>query len=124
VGVASFRLGTLDGVEAEFQHRFERIRTARTAKLEAVLDRLLAGEVDAATLARLSLTPTESQVAMALFKGQSVKEYAQATGISIGTARWYVKQIHAKTGVRSQTQLFQLLLKSNGVPGSSERSRL
>jgi hypothetical protein len=69
VDVASFRLGTLDAVEGQFQDRFERIRTARTAELEAVLDRLLAGEVDAATLARLSLTLTEGRVAMALFKG-------------------------------------------------------
>jgi DNA-binding CsgD family transcriptional regulator len=82
---------------------------ARTAELEATLDRLLAGEVEASALARLSLTPTESRVAMALFKGQSVGAYAKEAGISIHTARWYVKQMHAKTGVRCQTQLFHLL---------------
>jgi len=99
---------------------------ARTAGLDATLDRLLAGEVDASTLAKLSLTPTESRVAMALFKGQSVGAYAKEAGISINTVRWYVKQIHAKTGVRCQTELFRLLLKCNGsrVERGSNRLRI
>jgi DNA-binding CsgD family transcriptional regulator len=53
----------------------------------------------------------EAQLAAALFKGQSVEAYARETGISINTARWYVKQIYAKTGVKRQTELIHLLLK-------------
>jgi DNA-binding NarL/FixJ family response regulator len=100
--------GRLDRIEARLDQLSARLQPtqfgsrtiARTAELEATLDRLLAGEVDTGTLARLSLTPTESRVAMALFKGQSAEAYAKEAGISISTARWYVKQIHAKTGVR------------------------
>ena len=49
--------------------------------------------------------------AIALFKGQSVEGYAKESGISINTARWHVKQIYAKTGVKRQSELIQRLLK-------------
>ena len=84
----------------------------RIVDLEATLDRLLVGEMDTKTLSRLSLTPAETRLAIALFKGQSVEAYAKDTGISINTARWYVKQIYAKTGVKRQTELIRMLLKT------------
>jgi DNA-binding CsgD family transcriptional regulator len=68
--------------------------------------------MDIQTLAKLSLTPAETRLAIALFKGQSVEAYAKEVGISINTARWYVKQIYAKTGVKRQTDLIRLLLKT------------
>jgi DNA-binding CsgD family transcriptional regulator len=68
--------------------------------------------MDNKTLAKLSLTPAETRLAIALFKGQSVEAYAKDTGISINTARWYVKQIYAKTGVKRQTELIRMLLKT------------
>jgi DNA-binding CsgD family transcriptional regulator len=83
----------------------------RIVDLEATLDRLLVGEMDTKTLAKLSLTPAETRLAIALFKGQSVEEYAKEAAISINTARWYVKQIYAKTGVKRQTELIHMLLK-------------
>jgi DNA-binding CsgD family transcriptional regulator len=84
----------------------------RIVDLEATLDRLLVGEMDTKALAKLSLTPAETRLAIALFKGQSVEEYAREAGISINTARWYVRQIYAKTGVNRQTELVHMLLKS------------
>jgi DNA-binding CsgD family transcriptional regulator len=84
----------------------------RIVDLEASLDRLLAGEIDTRTLAKLSLTPAETRLAIALFKGQSVEDYAKEAAISINTARWYVKQVYAKIGVKRQAELIQLLLKS------------
>jgi DNA-binding CsgD family transcriptional regulator len=84
----------------------------RIVDLEAAVDRLLACEMDAKTLAKLSLTPAETRIAIALFKGQSVEEYAKEAGISINTARWHVKQIYAKTGVKRQTELIRMLLKT------------
>ena len=83
----------------------------RIVDLEATLDRLLMGEMDTKALSKLSLTPAETRLAIALFKGQSVEAYAKDTGISINTARWYVKQIYLKTGVRRQAELIQMLLK-------------
>ena len=84
----------------------------RIVDLEATLDRLLVGELDTKTLAKLSLTPAETRLAIALFKAQSVEAYAKEAGISINTARWYVKQIYAKTGVKRQTELIRMLLKT------------
>jgi DNA-binding CsgD family transcriptional regulator len=84
----------------------------RIADLEATVGRLLAGEMDIQALAKLSLTPAETRIAIALFKGQSVEAYAKEAGISINTARWYVKQIYAKTGVKRQTELIRMLLKT------------
>jgi DNA-binding CsgD family transcriptional regulator len=68
--------------------------------------------MDTKTLAKLSLTPAETRLAIALFKGQSVEAYAKEAGISINTARWHVKQIYAKTGVKRQTELIRMLLKT------------
>ena len=83
----------------------------RIVDLEATVDRLLVCEIDTKTLAKLSLTPAETRLAIALFKGQSVEAYAKEAGISINTARWHVKQIYAKTGVKRQTELIHMLLK-------------
>ena len=83
----------------------------RIVDLEATLDRLLVGEMDTRTLSELSLTPAETRLAIALFKGQSVEAYAKEAAISINTARRYVKQIYAKTGVKRQSELIQMLLK-------------
>jgi len=83
----------------------------RIVDLEATLDRLVVGEMDTKTLAQLSLTPAETRLAIALFKGQSVEAYAKEAAISINTARWYVKQIYAKTGVKRQAELIHMLLK-------------
>jgi DNA-binding CsgD family transcriptional regulator len=69
--------------------------------------------LDTKTLAKLSLTPAETRLAVALFKGQSVEAYAKEATISINTARWHVKQIYAKTGVKRQTELIQMLLKGH-----------
>jgi DNA-binding CsgD family transcriptional regulator len=83
----------------------------RIVDLEATLDRLVVGEIDTKTLANLALTPAETRLAIALFKGQSVEAYAKEAEISISTARWYVRQIYAKSGVKRQTELIRKLLK-------------
>jgi DNA-binding CsgD family transcriptional regulator len=85
----------------------------RILDLKASLDRLLLGEIDTEALAELGLTAAETRLAIALFKGQSVEAYADEAAISINTARWHVKQIYAKTGVKRQTELIHLLLKKS-----------
>jgi hypothetical protein len=52
----------------------------RIVDLEATVDRLLACEMDTKTLAKLSFTPAETRIAIALFKGQSVEAYAKTSG--------------------------------------------
>jgi len=109
--------GRLDRIEARLAAPtpLGQRTVARLTDLEAVLERLLSGQVDPSTLAGMDLTPAESRVAMALFKGQSVEQYAKESRIGISTVRWHIKQIHLKTGVKSQQQLFHLLLRCNGT---------
>jgi DNA-binding CsgD family transcriptional regulator len=83
----------------------------RITDLEMAIDRLRVGEMDAKTLFKLGLTPAETRLAIALFKGQSVEAYAKESAISINTARWHVKQIYAKTGAKRQSELIQMFLK-------------
>jgi DNA-binding CsgD family transcriptional regulator len=59
------------------------------------------------------LTPAEIRLSTALVKGKSVAEYAHEAAISSNTARTYVKRIYSKTGVRRQSELVRLLLKSS-----------
>jgi DNA-binding CsgD family transcriptional regulator len=59
------------------------------------------------------LTPAEIRLCIALVKGKSVEEYAHEAAISSNTARTHVKRIYAKTGVRRQSELVRLLLKSS-----------
>ena len=58
------------------------------------------------------LTPAEARLAAALAARQTLEEYAEAAGISTGTARWTLKKILEKTGCRRQSELMLLLVRS------------
>ena len=58
----------------------------------------------------LGLTPAESRVAVRLAEGQSVREMAQATGLSKETIYWQLKQIYQKQAVSRQADLVRLVL--------------
>lgn len=66
---------------------------------------------DLATLLRrqAGLTGAELKVALALFEGQSLAEFAQAAGISTGTARQQLKAVYRKTGTNRQNELSALI---------------
>ncbi len=55
------------------------------------------------------LTTAELKVALALFDGQSLAGYAQAAGISPGTARQQIKSVYRKTGTGRQNELSALM---------------
>jgi DNA-binding CsgD family transcriptional regulator len=61
------------------------------------------------------LTPAEIRLCIALVAGKSVEEYAREAGISSNTARTHGKRVYAKTGVRRQSELVRLLLKSSAA---------
>ena len=60
--------------------------------------------------AALGLTRTESEVAVMLARGMSVRDIAAATPRKEGTIRSHVKQIFAKQGLSRQTELVRLVL--------------
>jgi DNA-binding CsgD family transcriptional regulator len=57
-----------------------------------------------------ALTAGEARLAAWLSQGKSVDAAASAMGISVNTARAYLKRIYGKTGVRRQPELVRLLL--------------
>lgn len=56
------------------------------------------------------LTAGEARLASCLLQGKSVEEAAAAMGITVNTARAYLKRIYNKTGVRRQPELVRLLV--------------
>jgi DNA-binding CsgD family transcriptional regulator/PAS domain-containing protein len=59
-----------------------------------------------------ALSPAESRVAAALFSGLTINEYAAATGVTIGTARFQLKQVLAKAQASRQADLIRQICSS------------
>ena len=57
----------------------------------------------------LGLTLPEARLARALGQGDTLRDAAARLGLTLETARHYSKQIYAKTGLRSQTDLVRQL---------------
>jgi DNA-binding CsgD family transcriptional regulator len=60
------------------------------------------------------LTPTESRLADLLLHGLEVREAADRLRMALGTARFHLKRVLAKTGTRRQTELMRLMLSLPG----------
>ena len=71
---------------------------------------LASEEVAAPPLPAYALTPGEGRLAGLLVKGQSLRQAAEAMGITYSTARAYLKVVFHKVGVHSQAQLVSRLL--------------
>ena len=65
-----------------------------------------------------ALTAVEARLASRLSQGQSVEEAAAAMGVTVNTARAYLKRIYSKLGVRRQSELIRRLLL--GMAGLSQ----
>jgi DNA-binding CsgD family transcriptional regulator len=58
-----------------------------------------------------NLTPAESRLALALGGGDTLNEFAERQGVSVGTARVQLKAVMAKTSTRRQSELVALLAR-------------
>jgi DNA-binding CsgD family transcriptional regulator len=58
------------------------------------------------------LTPTEALLVAALAAGNTVEQYAQQRGVSVGTARVQLKKIQRKTGAQRQSDLVRIVWSS------------
>ncbi len=62
--------------------------------------------------ASLSLPPASAELAEALAGGENLAEFAERTGLSIGGARTRLKKLLRRLGVRSQSDLVAVLLRT------------
>jgi DNA-binding CsgD family transcriptional regulator len=56
------------------------------------------------------LTRAESRVAAVVAEGLPVDAAAHRLGLTLGTTRWYIKQLRAKTGTSTHAQLTRALV--------------
>lgn len=76
-----------------------------------------ATDTDTETIRRLyRLTAAEARLALALLAGGSLREAADAAGMSYETARWYLKILYQKTETRRQAELVARLLRDLATP--------
>ena len=86
------------------------------AAMVLIVDPLDKPGVDAASVAQaLDLTPSQAGVAAALASGGTVKSIAAASHRSEAVVRWHLKQMMARLGLFSQTDLVRLVLTTPGV---------
>ena len=83
----------------------------RIAALVLLVEPGRLARLDPGLVARaLDLTLTESQIAVWLAAGQTVREMAAATGRQGSSIRWHLKQIYRKQGLAGQADLVRLVL--------------
>lgn len=66
--------------------------------------------VPEALMSTYRLTPTESNVAIAIANGLSTNEIAEMLDVKLSTIKSHLKQIYNKTGAKRQTELVKMLL--------------
>lgn len=69
------------------------------------------GQIEPVLNALFGLTPREASLAAALVHGDTLADAAATLGITVGSARIYLKSIFAKTHTRRQAELVGLILR-------------
>jgi DNA-binding CsgD family transcriptional regulator len=75
------------------------------------------GQIEPLLNAVFGLTPREASLAAALARGKELADVAETLGITLGTARVYLKGIFAKTHTRRQAELVSLILRLTRFSG-------
>lgn len=90
--------------------------STQPAALVMILDSALPANTVEAELRQLyDLTRTETLLANLLMEGKSLDDCGRELGIRRSTVRMHLRNLFAKTGVRRQSELVSLLLKSIGL---------
>ena len=71
----------------------------------------------------LGLTPTESEVAVQLAEGRTIRQISTATGRSRATIRWHLTHIFNKLGVARQLEVARLVLSLDDAPNRCQGRR-
>jgi len=65
--------------------------------------------------ALFDLTPAESKLAHSIAQGERIETAAQQNGVTLSTARTYLKQIFQKTQTNRQSELVRLIISADPV---------
>ena len=85
-------------------------RLSRVGSFVLVVDPANRAGIDADRVGvMLGLTPAQSEVAVMLAQGRTIRDIAAETGRSQTTARWHMRHIFAKHGLARQVELVQLV---------------
>ncbi len=68
----------------------------------------------------LGLTPSETEIAILLAEGKSVRQIAEVTGRSYDTVRFHIRHILTKLGVSRQVEVVQTVLALSHLPTSRD----
>ena len=68
--------------------------------------------------AALGLTPTETQIALLLAEGRTLRQIAASTGRRYSTVRSHLKSVFAKLGCSRQFEVAQVVLALSDLPGA------
>ena len=94
-------------------------RPQRVAAFVLIMDPLRKARVGPKLVAAtFGLTPTESEVAVMLAKGLTLREIAKVSGCERNTIRWHVWNICGKLGVTRQFEVARLVLSLSDLPQS------
>lgn len=97
----------IEAVRLPASLRFFHSLAAAMLIVRAVEDK--AGDLPTLLRQQAGLTTAELKVALALFEGKSLTDYARAAGLSTGTARQQIKSVYRKTGTNRQNELSALI---------------
>ena len=94
-------------------------RPQGAAALVLIVDVRRHAQLDRGLVARfLGLTPAESEVAVLLAEGMTLREIAAATGRGAGTVGWHLKRIFGKLRVGRQAEVVRIVLAVRGISKS------
>ena len=92
-------------------------RARRVAALVLVVDPVRRARVEPDLVeAMLELTPAETEIAVMLAQGRTVRQIATATGRGYSTVRTHLKHIFAKLGGSRQFEVVQAVLALSSLP--------
>jgi DNA-binding CsgD family transcriptional regulator len=87
--------------------------TGAASSIVFVADPTVEAELDLRPITRLyGLTRAETRLLQALVGGERVGTYAKQAGITLNTAKGYLKQLFIKTQIRRQSDLLRLVLSN------------
>jgi DNA-binding CsgD family transcriptional regulator len=99
--------------------------TGASSSILFLADPTVEAELDLRPITRLyGLTRAETRLLQALVGGERVGTYAKQAGITLNTAKGYLKQLFSKTQIRRQSDLLRLVLSNPLLRLVSTRSSM